>query len=166
MSASIRISLAALGKNAWKNDVLSIHPIADDYDLWYATVECRLAPGQDEFVNPAGFSIGRAYLAPEDNVPCIISLSDGTKVGYIVFRKWFADDSFSWSFYLDRDFQGKGLGKAAAQLAINILRAADASRDIKLSCEAANTKAQRLYTSVGFTRTDELDGDDIVYKYR
>lgn len=39
---------------------ISICPISDDDDLWYAVVECRLLPEQEEMVNPAGFTIGRA----------------------------------------------------------------------------------------------------------
>lgn len=144
-------------------DNISIRPIVDDDDLWYAVVECRLAPGQEEYVNPAGFSIGRAYLNPEDNIPCIILLND-TPIGYIVLRKW-DNTTNSWSYYLDRDYQGRGHGKAAARLAIQILKAADPQKPIKLSTEAANEKAHHLYRSIGFRHLGEMDGDDLVFVY-
>ena len=143
---------------------ISILPIRDDYDLWYATVECQLAPEQVDFVNPAGFSIGRAYLHPESNVPCIIR--KGTVcIGYIVLRTWFAGKATSFSYYLDKDWQGCGYGKTAAKLAVQILKCAVPELPIKLSAEKDNEKAHRLYQSIGFSLSDELDGDDLVFVY-
>ena len=37
---------------------------------------------------------------------------------------------------------------------------------IRLSTEESNTKAQRLYQSLGFTKSDVLDGDDVVFVLR
>ena len=145
-------------------DGISILPIRDDYDLWFATVQCRLGPGQEDYVNPAGFSIGRAWLKPESNIPCIIRRGT-TRIGYIVLRKWTGDSATSWSYYLDRDFQGQGYGKTAARLAVKILKTAMPELPVKLSAEKDNTKAHRLYESVGFLRTGETDGDDLVFRY-
>jgi diamine N-acetyltransferase len=146
-------------------DGISILPIRDDSDLWYATVECRLAPGQEDYVNPAGFSIGRAYLHPEPNVPCII-WKDGIRIGYIVLRKWTGTCATSWSYYLDKDWQGQGYGKTAARLAVTILKTAVPEMPVKLSAEKDNMKAQNLYKSIGFLLSDEIDGDDLVFIHR
>lgn len=141
-----------------------IREIKDDSDLWYAVVECRLFPGQEEYVNPAGFSIGRAYLSPKDNVPCVICKKNGDRIGYILFCKWLGDGAgFTWSYYLDRKFQGQGYGKAAARLAVKILTAVDPRMPVKLAAEPANTGAHRLYRSIGFVKSGELDGDDWVF---
>lgn len=161
---TLRFMLESLPAEHWTDEVVLIRPIQDDYDLWFATVECKTKPGQEEFVNPAGFSIGRAYLAPDDNYPCIICKSDGTKIGYIVFRKWHGTSlsAASWSYFLDAEYQGLGLGRSAAMLAVNILKSAGFEK-IRLSTEADNTKAQSLYKSVGFQMLDEKDGDDLVF---
>ena len=143
---------------------ISIAPIRDDYDLWFATVECTLAPGQEDYVNPAGFTIGRAYLRPDANIPCIIRRGD-SRIGYIVFRKWVGSEATSWSYFLDKDWQGKGFGKTAAKLAVQILKAAMPELPIKLSSEQANEKAHRLYQAIGFQLSDEFDGDDLVFIY-
>ena len=96
---------------------LTIREVRDDGDLWFATAECALAPGQEELVNPAGFDIGRAYLNPADNVPCVICLEDGTRIGFIVFRMWLAaGTAYSWGYHLDRNWQGRGYGERAARL--------------------------------------------------
>ncbi|MCI9289785.1 MAG: GNAT family N-acetyltransferase [Oscillospiraceae bacterium] len=143
---------------------LTIREVRDDGDLWFATAECALAPGQEELVNPAGFDIGRAYLNPADNVPCVICLEDGTRIGFIVFRMWLAaGTAYSWGYHLDRNWQGRGYGERAARLAIRILKAMGGDMPIKLSAEVENTRAQRLYERIGFHRLDELDGDDLVF---
>lgn len=162
---SLKDKIIALNSNVLIQDSIRISPIQDDYDLWYAIMECKLAPGHEDLVNPAGFSIGRAYLHPESNVPCIIWNGD-SRIGYIVLREWNGNEANSWSFYLSQEHQGRGYGKIAAQLAIQILLAAAPDTPIKLSTEKANHKAQQLYLDLGFQRTDELDGDDLVFVYR
>lgn len=164
MEKSLLDLIKNLPRETWLSETVSIRKIENDDDLWYAVVECSVSPEQQEFVNPAGFSIGRAYLAPNNNVPCVICKADGERIGFIVLRKWSdSDRAFNWSYCIDLKFQGMGYGKAAAKLAIKILRAADSKMPIKLSTEALNTKAQKLYRSIGFTKSDELDGDDLVF---
>lgn len=163
MSRSFADRVRELPGEIWSSESVSIRPIVDDDDLWYAVVECRLAPEQWEYVNPAGFSIGRAYLAPRDNVPCVICKSDGERIGYIVLRLWSGEGGFNWSYYIDRDHQGLGYGKAAARLAVRLLKAVDPLTPIKLSTEADNVRAQKLYRSIGFVRSAEFDGDDLVF---
>lgn len=156
--------IRTLSAETFVSDKVGIKIIEDEDDLWYAVMECKITPEQEAFVNPAGFSIGRAYLNPENNVPCVIYKNGGERVGYIVLRTWLGEgEGYSWSFYVDKDHQGQGLGKAAAQLAVKILKAADSGMPIKLSAEADNVKAQRLYESIGFVKSDELDGDDLVF---
>ena len=164
MLTSFAGKVRTLPPDAWNSERLFIRPIQDDNDLWYAVVECKLHSEQKDYVNPAGFSIGRAWLAPEDHVPCVICKKDGERIGYIVFRTWLGEGAaFNWSYYLDRDFQGLGYGKEAAKLAVTILKAVDPQTPIKLSTEVANAKAQRLYTSIGFVKSEELDGVDLVF---
>ena len=162
---SLNEKIRSLSSDVFHYSNIRISPIHDDYDIWYAVVECKLAPGQEDLVNPAGFSIGRAYLHPESNIPCII-WNGNTRIGYIVLREWNRNEATSWSFYLSKEHQGYGYGRAAAKLAIQILLAAAPDTPIKLSTEKANHKAQQLYLDLGFHPTDELDGDDLVFIYR
>ncbi len=161
----LKTALSKLQPDQFTLDDILIRPIRDDEDLWYAVVECRLKPEQENFVNPAGFSIGRAYLDPMNNVPCVICRADGQRIGYIVLRTWSTGAAYSWSYYLDREHQGQGFGEKAARLAVQILKAADPQMPIRLSTEAENPKAQRLYECIGFKKLDELDGDDWVYEF-
>lgn len=156
--------IRSLPADSFVLDSIRFRIIQGDMDLWYAVMECRLAPGQDAYVNPAGFSIGRAYLCPDKNIPCVI-LKETQPIGYIVLREWFDGSANSWSYYLDRDSQGQGWGKIAARLAVKILKAADPSKPIKLSAEQDNRKAHHLYQNIGFHLSGETDGDDLVFIY-
>ena len=115
-------------------------------------------------MNPAGVSIGRAYLKPGNNYPCVILNEKGERIGFLQFSKWLGEgEAVSWSFYIDRRSQGKGYGTAALEVAIALLRRAWPKLPIKLAAEAANASAHRLYTAHGFRHDGELDGDDLVF---
>ena len=87
-----------------------------------------------------------------------------TPIGFINLCKWLGEgDALTWSYYIDKDHQGKGYGKSAAEAAIQILKAASPEKPIKLASEKSNVIAQRLYTSLGFRLLPELDGDDLVF---
>lgn len=160
----LREKLERLGSECLRNEKVRIRPILTEADFIYAACDCRLTEEQRELVNPAWFSVGRAYLNREDNYPCIIDNADGEPIGFINFCKWLGEgDAFSWSYYIDLGHQGQGFGKSAARLAVSILKSADPEMPIKLAVEACNTRAQRLYISLGFRRLDETDGDDLVF---
>ncbi len=161
---SLREDLENLEKECWENEYVKIRPILTEADLIYAGYDCQLTEDQKELVNPFWFSIGRAYLFKEDNYPCIIYNSCGKPVGFINLSKWLgSDDAYSWSYFIDKNHQRKGYGKHAAELAIHILKSANPEKQIKLSTEVHNKKAQTLYISLGFKMLDEKDGDDIVF---
>jgi len=160
----IRTDLERVVNERWFDDRVCIKPMKTQDDLVYALFECQLTEEQKELVNPAGFSIGRAYLFREDNYPCIIYNEQKKPIGFINLDKWLGKgDAYSWSFFIDKNHQGKGYGRSAAQLAVRILKAANPAKTIKLSTEKNNEKAQRLYISLGFRLLSELDGDDLVF---
>lgn len=178
---NLRHSLSSLPEAAFSDERISFREIVSEDDLAWATCDLQLPPDQQDMVNPAGFSIGRAYLFPEDNIPYLIcKREDGTPIGFIslCFSHWSDDKnrnrwcsyithpSTSWSYFIVPEYQGKGFGKAAAKLAVRILLEAAPDYPIELSTEQENLRAQKLYTEIGFVKTNELDGDDLVYLYQ
>ncbi len=160
---TLREALEGVNGSLWSDGQVSIRPIKTEADLIYATMDCQLTEAQRDLVNPAWFSIGRAYLFREDNLPCLI-YADGQPVGFINLDKWLAKgDAWSWSFYVDKAHQGKGYGRRAARLAIRLFKAADPAKPIKLATERDNRRAQNLYVSLGFQQLPERDGDDLVF---
>ena len=161
---SLRDALENVIAPAWSDGCITIKPLTTESDLIYAAYECRLTGEQQELVNPAWFSIGRAYLFPEDNYPCIICSEKEGSIGFINFGRWLGQgDACTWSFFIDTAHQGKGYGRRAAEAAIRILKRSGAAKQVKLAAEKDNAGAQRLYASLGFALLPELDGDDLVY---
>ncbi len=64
---SLRTELEKLSENNWSNDIVLFRPVKTENDLIYAAYDCQLEDEQKDLVNPAWFSIGRAYLSREDN---------------------------------------------------------------------------------------------------
>lgn len=161
---SLRADLEKLADEHWRNAHIKIKPLSSMSDVIYAGCDCQLSDEQKDLVNPFWFSIGRAYLFREDNYPCIIYNALSEPVGFIVLSKWLAiGNAYSWSYFIDKEQQGKGYGKQAAKLAVHILKTANPNMCIKLATEANNTKAQKLYSSLGFKQLSEMDGDDLVF---
>ncbi len=175
---TLRHALSTLTPAAFCGDGVFFRKICSEDDLDAAVCGLYLPPEQQELVNPAGFSIGRAYLFPEDNVPYLICKRDATQtpVGFILLRFCHATDDprtwarfrkqpprTNWSYFITAREQGKGYGTAAARLAISLLIQAMPGVPIELTTEQENERAQRLYLALGFTRTDEMDGDDPVF---
>ena len=120
---SLREKLLRVAPEEWENEFVRIRPMTTRDDLIYAGDGCRLTDEQREFVNPVWFSLGRAYLAPEDHDPCLIENERREPIGFLCFTAW--ADAYSWSYFLDVRQQGRGYGKRAAQLALRLLRLAD-----------------------------------------
>lgn len=161
---SLRDALESLPEEYWSYGRVQIRLLMTEDDLIYAGFDCRLSDEQKELVNPAWFSIGRAYLNRENNYPCIIYNESMERIGFISLCKWLGSgDAYSWSFFVDMNHQGKGYGKDAANAAIRILRAADPDKTIKLAAEEYNHKAHDLYYRLGFSLLSEKDGDDLVF---
>ncbi len=161
---SLKTALDALSAEKWRNDTVYFRRIRSEEDLIYAAWDCKLDVGQAELVNPAWFSIGRAYLAPDDNYPCVICKNDGERIGFISLLKWIGEgNAYSFSYFIDKEMQGKGYGRSAAALAISLLQEIADGNMIKIAAAPSNVRAHRLYLSLGLRLLGELDGDELVF---
>ena len=154
---SLRSDLKKLSPEDWRNERIKLRPLLTEDNLIYAACDCRLREEQQERVNPAWFSVGRAYLFPEASLPCLIENEQSEPIGFLNLCQWSAEsDTSSWSCFIGRRHQKKDCGKTAAQLALHILKTAAPEKPIKLATEA-------LYVSLGFQKLPEMDGDDFVF---
>ena len=160
---SLREKLLRVAPEEWETEFVRIRPMTTRDDLIYAGDGCRLTDEQREFVNPVWFSLGRAYLAPEDHNPCLIENERREPIGFLCFTAW--ADAYSWSYFLDVRQQGRGYGKRAAQLALRLLRAGSIRiLPVRAGRGGWPTRGlQRPYRSLGFRQLPERDGDDLVY---
>ena len=154
-------------KNLLSNEVVYLKPVTSDDDLRYCFLDLQIKDEQMDLVNPPYISISRAYLSPLDFYPFIICLKDDTKVGFICLNKWLPKkDAFSFSLMIDKQYQHKGYGKSTIKLAIDLFKTMNNEMPIKIAVEEKNEEAQRMYESLGFTKLDEKDGDDLVFVYK
>ena len=123
------------------------------------------ADGGTAGTNQSGVVLHRkGYPFPEANLPCHIENEQGEPIGFLNLCQWSAESgTSSWSCSIGRRHQKKDCGKAAAQLAVHILKTAAPEKPIKLATEAQNLPAQSLYVSLGFQKLPEMDGDDLVF---
>ena len=132
---------------------------------------------QKRFVAPNNISIIEAYLAIIENghVFTFGIYNDDAPVGFLMIGFDVNTDDADvpriakgnyniWRFMIDKDFQGRGLGKKAMNLALEFINTfpCGIAKYCWLSYESDNNIARQLYKSVGFVETDEKDGEEIV----
>ena len=87
-------------------------------------------------------------------------------VGFVMFGFDTDDDKFYLGrLMIDEKHQGKGFGKAATLEVIERLKQNEDCKEIYLSFVPENESAEKLYKSIGFERTGELNGHEIVMRF-
>ena len=71
------------------------------------------------------------------------------------------DRYWLWRFMIDRDHQGKGIGREALKTIIGYFKD-NGANNIRLSTKEDNTKALNLYRKAGFYDTGEMNDEEIV----
>lgn len=128
-------------------------------------VNLKVADSQTSFVATNVMSIAQSKVCPTA-IPMAIYAND-EMVGFTLFG--FLEKDYGkyhlFRLMIDEKYQGKGYGTAAARAVIEIMRKDKECREIYLSFVPENVPAQRLYESVGFQITGELNEGEIVMKF-
>jgi diamine N-acetyltransferase len=134
-------------------------------DNWRACARLKVADDQQGFVASNAYSLAQSKYEPE-LIPLGI-YDDETMVGFLMYR----DEDFGlgkvWAVYrlmVAHEHQGKGYGRAGMELLINRLKAVPGYSAILISFVPDNDAARRLYASLGFEDTGEVDDGEIVYR--
>ena len=132
---------------------------------------------QKSFVATNNSSIIEAYIAiTENNDVFTFGIYNGdTPIGFLMIGYDVNSDDEGapkiakgnyniWRLMIDKEFQGKGFGKKAMDLALEFINTfpSRAAKYCWLSYESDNDVARELYKSVCFVETDEKDGEEIV----
>jgi diamine N-acetyltransferase len=129
-----------------------------------AVTKLAVLPEQSDFVAPNALSIAETYVCPEAEPRAVYA--DDELVGFVLFHPVDKDKPAEGHciarLMIDHRFQGRGLGRAALEAAVDwIVRERRADR-VRLSVVASNERARGLYRSAGFVETGELDDGEIV----
>lgn len=131
---------------------------------------------QREFVAPNIMSLAEAYVALSSGHTAMpFGIYEGDKpVGFAMFgygslddpdEPEVAKDSYClWRLMIDKEHQGRGLGRKAMEVCIGYLRTRPAgpAEKVWLSYEPENTVAGELYRKFGFAENGEMCGEEIV----
>jgi diamine N-acetyltransferase len=134
-------------------------------DNWQECIRLPTSEDHARFVAPNVYSIAEAQFYPDTVTACGI-YAGGAMVGFAMYGP---DEDDATLFVIDRlmiaeGHRGKGYGKAALSAILEEAKRRGFLR-IKLSTNPENVKAIKLYESVGFRATGEMDGDETVYVY-
>ncbi|QPC91946.1 GNAT family N-acetyltransferase [Mesorhizobium sp. INR15] len=117
----------------------------------------RLAPEQMDFVASNTDSLEEAQT-DEDARPRVVIAEDRV-VGFLMYEAPEDDDEARiYRFMIDRDWQGRGYGKAALREVLEEIQGLGHVRYISICYEPENEAARQLYRGAGFVEQG-LDED-------
>ncbi len=139
---------------------------------WRATLSLAVFPEQQRFIADytpiAAIALAKAYIRPAGLTWVPYAFYANTEmVGFIelAYEPESADNYWIFHFFIDHHVQGRGYGKEALRLIIQLVRDHHPHcQAIQLTTHPENEHAQRLYTSLGFQPTGATLSDEPVYR--
>jgi len=128
---------------------------------WRDVAHLQVTQSQRDFVAEPCYYLALCCYG-NDWRPLAIYLGEQV-VGFMMWTVDPADDS-CWlgGILIDQSHQRKGYGRQAVEEAISMLSNEYGYEDFALSYQPTNVVAKHLYYSLGFSETDEWEGDEIV----
>ena len=124
-------------------------------DNYEGCLNLKVSVDNADFVDPVAWSLAEAWVFYDDSRPFAI-YADDVMVGYVLM--YIGEENHQIiNFMIDSRFQKRGYGTAAAKLCIEYLRKDCNASKISLPVEPENITAQRLWSSVGFKMTDDME---------
>jgi diamine N-acetyltransferase len=128
-------------------------------------VNLKVGEAQKTFVASNVYSIAQSKIYPT-HLPFAV-YNDDEMVGFVMYGLDTDDNRFYLGrLMIDEKHQGKGYGRAVTLEVIERLKQNEDCKEIYLSFAPENTNAEKLYESIGFERTGELNGSEIVMRYQ
>ena len=125
--------------------------------------ELAVREDQRRFVSDPNRILARAYAHRAQRSQAKLILEGEPPVGMLLYFDWPEAGQYVFSqLFIDRRYQGRGLGGAAAQLALEEMRADGRFEKVCLCYVEGDEPARRLYERLGFRPTGEADGDEII----
>lgn len=143
-------------------------------DNFYSLMQLSVRDDQKDFVAPNDYSMSEAYAVLSEGryVQAFGIYAEDTPVGFAMvghnafqgedIPESYRNSYYLWRFMIDRRYQGKGFGKAAAALLLDFIRSFPDGEENTccLSYEPENLTAKKLYASFGFIPNGEMDDDE------
>lgn len=122
-------------------------------------LKLQVSESQKAFVSSTAYSLAQAWVYRNTAFPFAI-YADKTLVGFVMLGYYEARKQYTlWKFLIDTQYQNKGYGRKALQLAIKYLIETFDVHEIYTGVAFENEIAKHLYRSVGFTETGLVEGN-------
>lgn len=133
---------------------------------------CRLlvAPSQRGFVAPNAVSLAEALVHPHAWYRAITA--DDVPVGFVLLSEDPAGNPdgtpeyYLWRLMIAEGLQGRGYGRAAVALVVEHVRSLPEARELIVSWGEGEGSPEPFYLGLGFERTGEMDGDEVLGRLR
>ena len=122
----------------------------------------QVSESQRHYVANSTVMLARAYAYREQRSRAFLIYQDETPVGMGLYRDCPEMEAYDFDqIFIDERYQGRGYGKAATKLILDMLKQDGRYRKVVLCYIEGNDAARKLYESFGFVETDR-DEDEIV----
>lgn len=117
---------------------------------WYECCQLELSLEQQEFIEPNAISIAQSKF--ETTLKPFAIYFEDKIVGFLMFNSVPEELDAYWVYRImvDKNYQGKGIGKAATDLMMNEMVETYGINKIIVGYHPENHGAHRLYASLGF----------------
>ena len=130
---------------------------------WRDVVQLKVNPEQSRYVTETSYYLLLCHYGDLWH-PLAIQLNK-QMIGFVMWAID-PDDNSAWigGFLIDANWQGKGFGKQAVRAMIDLLSEKQQINHFALSVQPENP-ALHLYETIGFVKTEDWEGDEIVMRY-
>ncbi|MBP1947502.1 GNAT family N-acetyltransferase [Virgibacillus litoralis] len=133
---------------------------------WYECCKLELTREQSEYIESNAISIAQSKFE-SSLIPLAIYFEEKV-VGFLMYNTEKEELDGYWVFriMIDKNFQGKGIGKAATKLMISDMSKLPNAKKIVVGYHSENKEAHNLYSSLGFIDNGDRFGKEMaVIKY-
>lgn len=128
---------------------------------WYHCCELEVSAEQKGYMEPNAISIAQSKFKPTLK-PYAIYAEDKI-VGFLMYNSVLEELDGYWVYRImvDKEFQGKGIGKIATKLMISEIAKLPNAKRIVVGYHPENSGAHNLYASLGFIDNGDRFGKEM-----
>ncbi|WP_338653267.1 GNAT family N-acetyltransferase [Sporosarcina psychrophila] len=133
---------------------------------WYDCCELEVSKEQQEYIEPNAISIAQSKF--ELTLKPYAIYAEERVVGFLMYNSVPEELDGYWAYRImvDKQFQGKGIGKAATKLMMSEMAISLNAKKIVVGYHPNNLGAHNLYASLGFIDNGDRFGKEMaVIKY-
>lgn len=141
---------------------VTLQPITKDN--WKPAARLKVGDDQQNFVAPNWYSIIQTLYEPETLSSW--GIYDGENIVGFTMLGYEPEKTRHWIIRLmiALDEQGKGYGRAAMHAIIDYFKQVQGCSEVYISFVPDNEPAKKLYASVSFIDTGEIEDGELVYR--